>query len=193
MLARSAAGVRRRPRPQGSKGGTATPAGNTPASTIMVLRMLGSAAAVLGGGNSGSRALVAASTTNNLVASTRSIFGARLRPASESRAAAAAFATSGGSFARSGRKTPLHREHRQQQHNYSSALHQRCDRAASVSSATSGDGASTSTSTSMSSRCGHQRQARSSLPSSRLMSTAGGDGKGFWADDDGFEEPVPTF
>lgn len=194
-----------------------TPKAKAAVVATMVLKMLGSAAAVFGGGggtggHSSSRALIVASASTSALSSTRSLFGFRGGVGSGSRSASS---SSSGAFV--GRLPLLAgRTHHQQQHKRcSSWVQQRRDRgrpnAALALMPSSGDptgglwGTLRSTSTSTSGSSGLPQHRLVSSPSHRrlsdggsprLMSTAtgeGGEGKGFWTDDEGFEEPPSTF
>ena len=169
------------------------------AAAIMVLKMLGSAAAVFGGGGGGgggghssSRALVAASASTSALASTRSLFGFRGGVGSGARAASSS-AFVGRLPLLAGRKHQ-HTQMGQQHRRYSSSAQQRRDRgrtcALSALMASSGDptgglwGA-------LGSRSSSRQVGKGGGGGPRLMSTptgAGGEGRGFWTDDEGFEE-----
>lgn len=183
----------KRPRPEATPKGTAT---------IMVLKMLGSAAAVFGGGGGGhssSRALVAASASTSAVTSTRSLFdflgggvGSESRTSSSS-----AFVSRAPLLA--GKTT--HQQRGQQQHKRcSSVVQQRRPSTTTALTMSSGDPAGSLfvalSSRSSSRQFQHQLASPRRRDGPRLMSTAagdGGDGRGFWTDDEGFEEPPSTF
>ncbi|CAN0057484.1 unnamed protein product, partial [Ectocarpus fasciculatus] len=202
MLTRSTAAAgarRRRPRPQGTTRASAATAAAAAPNTIMVLRIvLGSAAAVLGGGRSGSRALAAASATPaGPMASARSFFRARggVAPSPGSRAALAFVNSGGATMPPQQQKQQQQQQHRRAQHQQRlSAVQQGHDRPRRLAAGGGGVALGGTSGSRWQQRRGGARGSGSL--SLRLSSTAaggaGGEGKGFWTEDEevvGFEEP----
>lgn len=174
----------------------------------MVFKMLGSAAAVFGGGggggggHGGSRALVAISASTSAVVSTRSLFGARGGVGSGSRTApVAGFANRAPLLAG---RSHQQRAQQQQHKRCSSVVPQRRDGdrpGAALASTMSGGNPAGRVFAGLCSGSGarraqHQLASPRRRGAPRLLSTAtgeGGDGRGFWTDGKGFEEPPSTF